>query len=113
MTATALTRLRIGDRFVEAGEKLSAKELEGRNVRLLVRLGRLSVTPDRKSRAPQPNTDPDPKETPDEKPLADRPRKELDALAAELGIENPQKLPNKKALVAAIQERLDDEPETE
>lgn len=37
-------------------------------------------------------------------PLADRKRSELDALAAELGIESPDRLPNKGAVVEAIED---------
>lgn len=41
--------------------------------------------------------------TPTEPAMIDRTRKELDAMAAELGIESPEKLQNKQAVVGAIE----------
>jgi hypothetical protein len=39
-----------------------------------------------------------------EKPLAERKREQLDAIATELGIDAPDKLPNKGAVVEAIEQ---------
>lgn len=95
MAFIALARLRFGDGWIDPGGNVPVEP--GRAYDQMVHRGEIALVPD------------DPKSTPDvsaedelAKELAALNRKELDERAEQAGVEEPEKLPNKQAVIDAV-----------
>lgn len=84
--------LRFGDGIIQPGERVPVER--GRNYPLMLRLNQISVVPETRA-ARQPESE-------DGERLEDLTRAELDRRAGEAGVEDPERLPNKDAVIEAL-----------
>lgn len=92
MAFKALKRIRFGDGFLEAGADVPVEP--GRRYDMMVRSGDVVEVPDTGH-----------KKVDDTEDLGKRKRDELNKLAADAGVEDPGSLPNKDAVIEAVETR--------
>jgi hypothetical protein len=113
MTWIALRRVKLRGTQYEKGEEVPGADL--RNRRMLVATGYIVDVPDAPPPKPEPEPEPNPEPADDdvdsgeaeEAPsLTGMKRADLNAYAAEIGMDDPEGYPNREALIAAIEDRL-------